>query len=72
MDSEDEYKSFISVESVKTLESRLTLMLLCSINKISIYTNIKKNDNKEAIPINNKSDSKVSNNYNSNIYEVNS
>ena len=32
--------------------------------------NIDKEDNKEAILINNKSDSKVSNSYNSNIYDV--
>ena len=46
-------------KSVNTLEFRPTLIMLCSINcKISIHTNINKKDNKEAIPINNKSDRK--------------
>ena len=72
MDSEDEYKSFITEESVKILESCPTLILLCSINnKISIHTNISKEDNKEVILINNNSDSKISINYNSNIHNVN-
>ena len=72
MDSEDEYKSLISEESVKTLESRPTLILLFSFNnKISTYTNISKEDNKEVILINNNSDSKISINYNINIYNVN-
>ena len=62
----------MSEESVKTLESRPTLILLCSINnKIFIHMNINKEDNKEEKLINNKSDSKVFNNYSSNIYDVN-
>ena len=72
MDSEDEYKSLISDESVKTLKSCPSLTLLCTINnKISIHTNIRKEDNKEVILINNNSDSKISINYNSNMHNVN-
>ena len=72
MDLENKYKCFISEESVKILESRPTLKRLFFINsKISIHTNISKNNNIEAIPINNKSERIVSNSNNSNIYDVN-
>ena len=71
MDSEDEYKSLISDESVKTLKSCPTLTLCTINNKISIHTNISKEDNKEVILINNNSDRKISINYNSNMHNVN-